>query len=371
MSSEWTEYLNSIYFDPKNPASFSGPEKLYQFVKTEGKFKLGRPRIRQWLQDQEAYSLTRGARRRFRRNRVIVAGLDSQWQADLMDMNNIAKDNDSYRYVLLMIDVFSRYTWCEPIKNKTGPEVVKAMKKIFEQGRRPKLLQTDKGTEFVNRNVQSYLKSVDIHFFVTQNETKANYAERCIKTLKHKLFRYILKKQSYRYLDVLQDVVQSYNGTVHRSLGVAPKDVRTDNEDEIRLQQYLLRTKNQKKATIPKRKRFKFKTGQTVRISHVRHVFVREYSQKWTGELFKVKSRKWRQHLAVYTLEDWNGEAIQGTFYEPELQAVRVDESTAFKIEKILKRRARRGQREVLVRWLHWPSRFDSWIPATDVQDYS
>jgi hypothetical protein len=285
---DWMRYLDSIYFDPQNPASFSGPEKLYRFLKSEGKFKLGRHRIRRWLQDQEAYSLTRGARRRFRRNRVVVAGLDSQWQADLMDMSNLASDNDSYRYVLLAIDVFSRHAWCAPIHNKTGVEVVRVLKDIFEQGRRPKSLQTDKGTEFVNRKVGVYLKSVEVHFFVAQNETKANYAERCIKTIKHKLFRYILKKQSYRYVDVLQNVVRSYNGTVHRSLGVAPRVVTKDNEDEIRLQQYLLRTKIRK---LPKKKRFRYKVRDVVRISHVRSVFEREYSQKWTGELFKIKSR--------------------------------------------------------------------------------
>ena len=368
MTDEWKTYLNSIYFDVKNPASFSGPEKLYYYVKSEGKFKLGRYRIRQWLQDQESYSLTRGARRRFRRNRVVVAGIDSQWQADLMDMSNIAKDNDSHHFVLLMIDIFSRYSWCEPLKNKTGAEVVKAMKKIFDQGRQPRILQTDKGTEFLNRNVQKYLKSKGIHFFASQNEVKSNYAERCIKTIKHKLFRYILKKRTYRYVNVMQEVVQSYNGTVHRSLGVAPKTVNTANEDEIRLQQYLLRTRNQKAPA--KKKSFKYKIGDTVRISHVRSVFDREYSQKWTGELFKIRSRKWRQNLPIYTLEDWNGEDIKGTFYEPEIQVVHVNEDTAYKIENILKRRTRGGQREVLVRWLHWPSKFDSWISEAAVGDY-
>ncbi len=101
---DWEDYLASIYYEPGHPASYSGPTKLYQWVKSENKFKIGQNRIRKWLREQESYSLTRGARRRFRRNRVIVKGVDSQWDTDLMDMQKVAKENDGVRYVLIMID---------------------------------------------------------------------------------------------------------------------------------------------------------------------------------------------------------------------------------------------------------------------------
>ncbi len=124
--SDWKDYLTSIYFDPKYPGSFSGPGKLYNIVKSEGKFKIKKQDVRQWLQDQEAYSLTRYARRKFKRSRVIVDGIDSRWDSDLMDMSNISKYNDGVKYVLVMIDIFSRYLWCQSLKNKTGKEVSKA-----------------------------------------------------------------------------------------------------------------------------------------------------------------------------------------------------------------------------------------------------
>ena len=88
---DWREYLSSLYFNPKLPSSYLGPQKLYQFVKSQGKFQIDRKRIHQWLQDQEAYSLTRGARRKYTRSRVVVSGLDSQWDVDLMDMVDLAK----------------------------------------------------------------------------------------------------------------------------------------------------------------------------------------------------------------------------------------------------------------------------------------
>ena len=379
---DWKQYLSSLYFNPKSPASYLGPEKLYQFVKSEGKFKIGRHRIRKWLQDQDSYSLTRGARRNYTRSRVIVAGMDSQWDIDLMDMVDLAKQNDGYQYVLVTIDIFSRFAHCQPIKSKKGVDVVKALQTILKGARRPKVFRSDRGMEFRARDVNKYLKSQNIHHVYALNtETKANYAERLIKTLKHKLFRYMMKRRTQRYVDVLQDMVQSYNHTVHRSLGQAPASITQDTEGESRLQQYLLRTVKSKKATIKSKKkptvkskkpdRYKFKLGQTVRLSHVRSLFDREYSQKWTGEIFKINTRYRREGVPVYTIVSWDDEPVDGTFYEPEMQAIRVDDSTEYHIEEILKRRVRNKRKEVLVRWLHWPKKYDSWIPEAEVQDFS
>ena len=97
----------------------------------------------------------------------------------------------------------------------------------------------------------------------------------------------------------------------------------------------------------------------------------REYSQKWTGELFKIDIRFRREGVPVYTILDWDGERVDGTFYEPELQPVTIDPTTEYRVEKILKRRVRNKRKEVLVRWLHWPKKYDSWIPEADVKDYN
>ena len=364
---EWKKYLASIYFDPSHPGSYAGPEKLYKTVKEEGKFKIGQYRIKKWLQDQESYSLTRGARRKFNRARVIVEGLDSQWDMDLMDMVDLAKPNDEYKYVLVCVDIFSRYALCQLIKNKTGANVVQPLRSILSGSRKPKTIRTDRGMEFRSKEVNKYLKGENIHHFYALNtETKANYAERLIKTLKHKIFRYMLKKRTQRYVDILQDVVKSYNTTVHSSLGATPASITKENEGESRLQQYMIRKKFEQKI-----KPYKLKIGQTVRLSHVRGVFDREYSQKWTGEIFKVHQRFKREGLPVYKLVDWDGDTIEGTFNEPELQTVTVDESTEYHIEKVLKKRVKNKQRQVLVRWLHWPKKYDSWIPENDVIKYS
>ena len=162
--------------------------------------------------------------------------------------------------------------------------------------------------------------------------------------------------------------MKSYNITYHQSLGRPPASVDNENEAESRFEQYLLRKKT---VTSKNPARYKFKIGQTVRVSHLKNIFDREYSQKWTGELFKIRRKFRRAGLPLYRLEDWSGDDIEGTFYQQELQAVTVDENTVYRVDKILQRRKRNNQREVLVRWLHWPRKYDSWITENEVQNYS
>ena len=156
------EYLKSVYYNPKRPGSFGGVENLYRDVKQEGTFKLSRKKISDWLMGQDTYTLHKPARRNFKRNRVIVGGIDEQWQMDLADMQSLKDYNDGYRYLLVCIDVFSKYAWIVPIKSKTGPALVEAFKVILSSGRKPHKIMTDQGTEFFNKSFQTLLKNEGI-----------------------------------------------------------------------------------------------------------------------------------------------------------------------------------------------------------------
>ena len=378
MADDWEDYLASIYYDPRHPASFAGPKKLHRVVQKEGKHNISLYKIKKWLQSQETYSMQRGVRRNFTRNRVIVTGIDDQWDADLMDMTRYAKYNDNIHFILVVIDVFSKYVWLQPLQNKRGPSVAEAFRNIFQQGRRPSRIRTDKGQEFLANATQKVFEKEDIHHFVSQNEVKANVAERAIKTLKSKILRYITYKQNYRYIDHLQDFADSYNDTYHSSIGMAPAKVTKKDELAVWWKLYwpkkttpkskkMLPITKKPKRTMPKP--FKFKVGDYVRITHLRHVFTREYDQKWTGEIFKISERFLRQGLPIYKIKDFNGHDIKGSFYQAELQKVTLKEDQLWKIDKILKTRKRKGNTEYLVRWLYWPKSFDSWINAKDVVD--
>ena len=238
--SKYTDYLRKLHYTPGNPGAFGGPEKLYQAVKQDGKYKIGRIRIRQFLNNEDPYSLMKPIRRSFPRSKVIVDTIDSMWDGDLADVSNISSQNDGYKFLLVLIDIFSRFLFIVPLKNKQHGNIIDGLKSVFQTGRKPHTLRTDKGSEFKNRWVKSFLKTEDIHTIYTQNETKANYAERVIRTMKNMMYRYFIKNRTYRYVDVLQDLVNSYNQRPHRSLGeLAPKTVNKENADEIRLITYL------------------------------------------------------------------------------------------------------------------------------------
>jgi len=355
------EYLSSVYYDPKHPASYAGPSKLYRVAKAAGK-KITLRQIKDWLRGQETYTLHRRMLHKFPRNKVIVGGFMQQWDADLMDMTSLSKYNGGVTFLLVAIDIFSRFLFVVPLKSKRGKDVTEAFASIFAKGWKPYKIRTDRGKEFTNRVLQQLLKEQGVEHFVTSNEVKANYAERVIKTIKGRIFKYFTKKQTYEYVSHLQDFVDSYNHTYHRSIKMKPADVNHDNEAALWQQQYGSTT-----AGHPVRN-FKFDVGAHVRVSYLKTTFMREYNEKWSGEIFTVRNQYFREGIPIYQLDDYSGDDIQGTFYEEELQLVLMPE--VFRIEKILRRRKTRGQKQILIRWAGWPAKYDSWIDAEMLETY-
>ena len=150
-----------------------------------------------------------------------------------MLLQSLKDYNDGYRYLLVCIDVFSKYAWIVPIKSKTGPALVEAFKVILSSGRKPRKIMTDQGIEFFNKSFQTLLKNEGIELFNTFNETKASIVERVIRTFKTKMWRYFTAKKTMRYLDMLPDLVYFYNHSEHRSIGRQPALVNSENEDEV------------------------------------------------------------------------------------------------------------------------------------------
>ena len=146
------------------------------------------------------------------------------------------------------------------MKNKTAHSLLEAFDSILSEGRKPEKLRTDKSTEFLNESFQQYLKNRDIHFYTADNEPKASVVERVNRTLKSKLYRYFTAINSLRYIDVLQDLVDSYNNTFHRSIGHAPATVSLLNVGTVRRKLY-----GERNSTAPKK--FKFRLGDHVRLS--------------------------------------------------------------------------------------------------------
>lgn len=349
--------MDATYYNPRRPGSFAGVDKFYRSQK-----KASRKKVGDWLRGEEAYTLHKPVRYHFKRNRVVVSGVDDQWDADLIDMTQ--QPDDGHRYILVAIDILSHFTWTRPLKTKTGKEVSEAFESIFAEGRVPRKVRTDRGTEFANRVAQQMFRKHGVEHFVTNNEVKANYAERVIRTLKLRVKRYETWKQTHKWKDIFPNITHSYNNTYHRTIKRTPASVNKDNQDEVWMEQY---------AHTPLQKadgEFKLEVGDFVRISHLRRSFQREYDERYTGEIFKVASRKKRGGLNIYELVDWMDDEVKGSFYEPELQKISADPDGVYKLEKIIRTRKRRGvEKEHLVRWRHWPPKFDTWVKASDLID--
>ncbi|KAI8493253.1 hypothetical protein Bbelb_292570 [Branchiostoma belcheri] len=245
------EILRNVYYDPGNPAGFGGVGRLHQAVGS--KHGITRQQVKDWLRPQDTYTLHTPIRRRFKSGRVVISGLNPQWQADLADLSSLAKHNDGYRYILTCIDVLSKFAWAVPIKDKKGLTLVEAFQSILDEGRKP----------WRCRRIKTLLKNEDIEFFTTFNaETKASVVERFNRTLKTRMWKYFTANNIHRYIDVLDNLLDAYNHSYHRSIKKAPVEVTKKNQRLV-----------------------------------------------------------WHT-LYVYRVTDYDGEELKGTFYEEELQKV-------------------------------------------------
>jgi hypothetical protein len=354
-----SDRLNELYYDPTNTASFSSKRKLYEKVKKNTTLT----DVDEWLQSQNTYTLHKQATRKFQRNRYHVTNIDDLFQVDLIDLRSLKKHNDGISYILVVIDVFSKYTWVRPLKSKSGADVAGAFEDIFSaDGRIPVNIQSDKGGEFLAGKVQRLFKKHDIKFYVAQNDdVKAAVVERVNRTLKSKMFKYFTHKNTYRYIDVLQDFVNAYNGSVHRTIKMAPKDVDRNNILQVYRNTY--KDDDDKNIRSPKNM---YKTGDYVRISKYKHVFEKGYENNWSDEIPKIVQVIPRKPV-VYKIADLLSEPIDGVFYHQELQRIKYSPTASFQIERVLRKRYKKGRSEVLVQWVGYPAKFNSWIPAGDL----
>ena len=296
-----------------------------------------------------AKELHKPVKRKFNKRRVMVNGIDKIWAADLADMKAFEDYNDGYTFLLLVIDIFSKYGWIVPLKNKKGKTVAKALENIFEE-RKPEKLWTDKGTEFYNKDVK---KLLDI--YNTENEEKSSIVERWIRTMKEKMWKYFTDNNTYKYIDVLPELVEDYNNTVHSSIKMTPIDA-SKKKNELTVWRNLYPDRYKINNLTPK-----FSVGDEVRIIKKKKVFEKGYTTRWTEEIFTIKEIQ-NTNPITYKLEDLQGEEIKGTFYEPELQKT---EQQIFRIEKIIKKEKGKS----LVKWKGYSDKFNSWVDNKDLID--
>ena len=154
--------------------------------------------------------------RKLKKRKVYSAFKDNIWGADLADMQLLNRYNKGMRFLLCVIDIFSKYAWVVPLKDKKGISIVKAFQSILKQSnRKPNKIWIDKGSEFYNAYFKKWLRDNDIVMYSTHNEGKSLVAERFIGTLKSKIYKYMTSISKNVYIDKLDDIVDEYNNTYH------------------------------------------------------------------------------------------------------------------------------------------------------------
>ena len=257
-------------------------------------------------------------------------------------MQLLSKYNKGIRFLLCVIDIFSKYAWVVLLKDKKGISIVKAFQIILKQSnRKPNKIWVDKGSEFYNAYFKKWLRDNDIVMYSTHNEGQSFVAERFITSLKSKIYKYITSISKNVYINILDDIVDEYNNTYHTTIKMKPIDVK----DNI-----YINTSKEINNKDPK-----FKVGDHARISKYKNIFAKGICLIGVKKYSLLKKLKTLFRGLFYVINDLNGEEIIETFYKKELQKTNQEE---FRIEKVIRLKGDK----LYVKWKGYDNSFNSWI---------
>lgn len=292
--------------------------------------------------------LHRQARKVFPRRRVYTKGIHDLWQIDLVEMIPYAKENEGKKYILTVIDVLSKYAWAAPVQTKSGKDVTAAMRNVLKQSypNKPKNIHSDNGKEFYNEHFKRLMENEKINHYSTYTHLKASVVERFNRTLKNWMWKEFGVRGKYKWVDILQQLLDRYNSRVHRTIEMRPIDVKKKHQKQLL-----------KKVNTPpiKDMKLKYKPNDTVRISKYKTLFAKGYTPSWSTELFTV-DRVRKTVPPVYYLRDMEDNPIKGSFYAQELAKTKYPDT--YLVERVLKRKNNRQ----FVKWLGFDNRHNSWL---------
>lgn len=350
--------IKTNYKQPGHPIAFAGIQQIYSYYNR----KIPISRIKEILSGIESYTLHREFHQQ-ERNTSFSKFKRYQFQMDLVEVQQLSKSNDNIRYLLNVIDTFTRYAFVRPLKDKKAETVLDQFKSILvEAKQKPFMIVMDKGTEFMNKLFSTFCQKENIKLVNPQANIHAAYIERFNRTLQEIIYKYMTENETSRYIDVLQRLVQTYNMRKHRIINMSPNAAENDPENHLKINLNAIKEESLKK----KRKR-KYNVGSFVRIAKQKGKFSRSYQEQTAQEIFKIFKVDESKRIPLYHLETYNGdEQIKGGFYDFELTPVSTD---IFRIEKVLKtKKNNRGQKLFFVKWKGFDQKYNSWINENDVE---
>ena len=289
--------INQIYTNVKSIPSYSS-------------------KISAFLRQNETASVHKRIIRKFRRRQTVAHYPYDLCMADLAFFTGpgMARANNGNKYVLVFIDVFSKMCYVEAMKDKNALTTLIAFEKIFRRlPFTPNHIITDVGTEFYNWQVQKLFKENGIVHYSLRGKHKASVAERMIQTLKGRLEKFLWQNKTKRYIDVLQTVIDNYNRTPHRSIGMPPIKVNRSNTEKIFKKLY-------KDYSLQRDPRLRI--GDKVRIARLKTIFEKGYTRRWSLEIYTIVSAKSRGGVDYYKVADQSGNILPRQRYYFELNLV-------------------------------------------------
>ena len=336
--------------------------KEYKEKKFKPPIKLRDVKI--FLSKQVPYTVHRNAREHFPRNRIHVKFIGDVLSADLADLKTFKENNDGYAYILCVIDCFSKKAYALPLKEKTAEETLKQFKKILKMiNYKIHNLSVDNGGEF-RKSFETFCKKSRINLYQVQGTMKNAIIERFILTFKSRIFRYIRDQGFHRWIDILPSIVESYNKTPHRSIGMPPNDVSVDNSQHVYKTLFPERWKR-----IPP----KYHVGDIVRYSKTyKKGMEKPYEGRWSLSVYRINDIKHTPMGAypMYHLEEAYSKKDFGDYWWYGKQLQKIDKKTfaskdtSYELQ-VLKKRGKKS----LIQWLDYPDEKPTWVLTSTIHD--
>lgn len=355
------EKILARYVTPGDPIAFSGINAVAR------EFNISNSKARNILDKLKAYQTHREYHRPHHFNPYFAKCRRQFVQTDLIDVSRLKTTNRGIKYLMVLIDVFSRYLWVYPLKTKSGLDVRNALEEWLERDTddvTPSVLTSDLGREYYNIPVTSLLAEWGVEKQKAVGTKKAAIAERVNKTLQNMIGKYLTSHKTNEYLSVLPDLVHTYNHRPHRTLNkMTPYQAdRPENKEKV------LNIHHERMRAIPKRKPI-YKVNDIVRVNAEAKVLTpasRSYNPQFNPEFYYIDRINTKMPIPIYHLKAAEDhEVIEGGFYANELTLVGGDE---FDVEKVIRTRRRRGIKESLVKWVGFNESFNSWINSNTLR---
>jgi integrase-like protein len=265
------------YTSLNGPGAFAGAD---QYARASG---VKRKHIENVLEEVAAHMLHKPKLRRFERRQVYVSGPGEIFEMDLADLGKKrSRNNLKQKYILVIIDKFSRKTWLESLSGKTAPKVAAGILKILKRcGYRPWAIHSDFGREFYNGVVEKLLKDWGIKLYSTTTAMKATMAERVIRTIFGKIARYLTHNNTTRFVDKLRYFENLYNNSHHSSIGMTPNEVNDDTKELVYHRLY-------RSKVPPLYKTPKFKIGDSVLAVTSKGLFDKGYAANYSKDPYTI-----------------------------------------------------------------------------------